>query len=124
MVSNEQSRFVRPFPPLTLAVTALAHAAADSPSGGMRLALLLAALRLRAEASVAIKSPMADAKEVEKHNRSLPKVHSCCRSRAPACPLLPPEREVGAEFPPREARWFPQSWGGEAVAERGAPGET
>lgn len=35
-----------------------------------------------------------------------------------------PEREVGGKFPPREARWFPYSWSGDAAAERQAPGET
>lgn len=62
VVSSEQSRFVRPLTPLMLAVTELPHAAAHSPSAGMRLALLLAALRLRAEASVATESPMTDEK--------------------------------------------------------------
>lgn len=42
----------------------------------------------------------------------------------PAATVGAPEREVGGRFPPREARWFPYSWSGDAAAERQAPGET
>lgn len=60
VVSSERSRFVRPLTPLMLAATGLPHAAAHPPSSGMRLALLRAALRLRAEASTATESPMTE----------------------------------------------------------------
>lgn len=62
VVSSEQSRLGRPLTPLMLAVTELPHGPAYSPSTGMRLVLLLAALRLRAEASVATKSLMTNEK--------------------------------------------------------------
>lgn len=60
VVSSERSRLVRPARPPMLAGTELPHAAAHSPSSGIRLALLLAALRLRAEASLATWSPMTE----------------------------------------------------------------
>lgn len=58
VVSSEPSRFLRPRTPLMLAAAGLLHAGVDPPSPGRRLALLRAALRLRAEASMATESPM------------------------------------------------------------------